>query len=193
MSASWESPSQRVCLAFLSRSPLRRGPSALPEVHHYYGPSGHPLTFDVVADTYLSPGSFSPGPGGLRQFRYNPFLRAVVSTPPGPIAVSASFSAHGVAFAKSREARHQEMDFTRLARRSLPTARKIAPWPQARFVRRHRPRVSPAKRLLNFMPLALVMLGLSPTGLCRLVWPRRDRSRDRSRDRDLGSRAGAVL
>jgi hypothetical protein len=172
MSAS-RVPSQRRGLAprFVPHS--RRGPSALPEVLHYYGPSGHPLAFSAVANAYLAAGSFSPRPGGLRQFRYNPSLRAVATAPLGPTAVSASISAAGVAFAKPRETRHPEYSLTRLARRSLPTARKVAPWPEARFVRRHRPRLSPAKRPLSFMVLALTMLGLSPTGLYRLLWSRR--------------------
>ena len=58
---------------------------------------------------------------------------------------------------------------TRLAQRSIPTARKVAPWPFAKFVRRHRPRLSPAKRLLCFVSLAFLTVGFSPTGLHRLL------------------------
>src|SRR5688572_24726275 len=51
-----------------------RGPLALPRVHGSDGPSGHPLAFGPVTRSYLAPGSFSPGPGGLRQFRSHPLL-----------------------------------------------------------------------------------------------------------------------
>lgn len=117
-------------------------------------------------------GDFSPGPGGLRQFRYNPSLRAAVITPLDPVAVSAILSTTGTAFAKIREARHPETCLTRLARRSIPTAHRVAPRAKLGFVRRHRPRLSAAKRLLSFMVLALSTLGLSPTGLYRLLWSR---------------------
>ena len=39
-------------------------------------------------------------------------------------------------------------------------------------IRRHRPRLSAAKRLLSFMGLAVAMVGLAPTGLYRLYWSR---------------------
>jgi hypothetical protein len=142
-----------------------------PRYRRFMAPTGPAATLwpsDTIAGAYLFPRFFSLGPGGLRQFRYNPSLRAATITPLGPTAVSFSVSAAGAAFATSRVARHRGLRFSRLAQCSLPTARKVASRTLSGFVRRHRPRLSPAKRLLSFVMLTSVTLGLSPTGLYRL-------------------------
>jgi hypothetical protein len=65
------------------------------------GPAATPLVFDVVAGAYLAPRSFSPGPGGLLQFRVRPFSTML---PPLPrrsrIGVLPAFR-YGVAFAQT--------------------------------------------------------------------------------------------
>lgn len=78
----------------VSRAPLRRhrlasapspyswrGPTALPVVLCSCEPSGHPPAFSALASAYLSPGSFSLGPGGLRRSRAQPFPRVLSPLP----------------------------------------------------------------------------------------------------------------
>jgi hypothetical protein len=152
----------------------RRGPSALPEVLHSYGPSGHPLAFNAVTNAYLPPRSFSSGPGGLRQFQYNPSVRAAVITPPGPCAGFSQAFRHRCCLRQyTRSSAPGSLYITRLAQRSLPAARTVAPQTLSGFVRRLRPRLSAKKRLLSFMTLAFAMLGLPPNGLYCLIWSRR--------------------
>ena len=72
------------------RSPLALGerPAALPAVHNSDGPSGHPLIFGRRCRRLPCSEVFLPGIRRLHLFRYNPSLRAAVTTPPEPDATS---------------------------------------------------------------------------------------------------------
>jgi hypothetical protein len=177
-------PFARIPLVHVRASCSRRSPAALPAVHHYYKPSGHPVAFDVVTSAYLSPGFSSPGPRGLHQFRYARLLRATAIAPPEPPMGPSPFPIGGAAFVVTRATRLPELLLTRIARRSLPAARRIAPLSQTGFVRRLRIRLSSATRLLSFMVETLAMVGFSPTRLipASLVMPGQGEELQRSAD-----------
>lgn len=88
-----------------------RGPAALPAVHRYYRPSGHPPAFSAVTSAYLAPGSFSPGPGGLHRFRIQTFLTCCRHYPAGTEPGFSQISKPGAAFASNREAQLPEFSF----------------------------------------------------------------------------------
>ena len=110
-------------------------------------------------------GDFFPGPGGLHQLHHIPSLRAAVITPPVPTTRSARVPAVGVAFANAREARPPVLVLTRLARRSIPAARKVAPGPSVRFVERHHALLSSVRVFPATWFRLLAMTGLSPARL----------------------------
>ena len=125
----------RVPLHAGARTPVAapRKASVPPRYRRFLTPTDPAATLwpsDAVADAYLAPGCFSPGPGGLHQFQCNPSLRAAVLTPPeSAAAVSQRSSAADAAFATVRVARLPVITFTRLAQRSMPAAHSVAPRP----------------------------------------------------------------
>jgi len=192
-STSW-APSQPRGLAFPLGSPA---PGRVPPRYRRF------LTTTGPAVT-LWPSALSPAPTLLRRlslrdqegfarFRCNPSLRAVATTPLGPAAVSASLPRSVLPSPRFHRLGTQRSLLSRLAQRSLPTARKVAPWPYAKFVRRLRPRLSPAKRLLSFVSLALLTAGLSPTGLHRLLVTRKRTTKTETCHREWTGPAVSLL
>ena len=104
-----------------------------------YGPSGRPLTFGDVAAAYLAPEISLRDQEGFTSSITS--LLCVLPSLPRRCRVTSSAVVSPITsavFAITREARPSGLCFTRLAQRSMPAARRVAPGPMLRFVERLR-------------------------------------------------------